>query len=273
MKTAFGLDPSGYSGSNSGFTRADLGSDGLLQVTVYENHVFRRTLRSSDPLEKHVESEKKVLKCCLGAGSVLVDIPIDLQGLPCPADAYFTWVLVKRPVDYAFDALAPLANLIGSPVARFQHMLRALREEAPDENLHEVLETYPAATLELLGLWCTGYGKQQARFTRGRWEGGPMARIANTLRMVADEGETLTGDEFDAAICAITGLVAPDKRLAGDELADKVREKIKARVAIQHHERISAIVPDNYVLMRSTPDTEIRIVRELMDDPEKILDR
>jgi hypothetical protein len=172
-------------------------------------------LQGKDPLEEVVASEKEVLKSCLGEGSVLVDIPIDLQGLPCPANACFTWELVKRPVDYAFDALAPLANWIGSPVARYQHMLRMLREEEPDENPNEVLETYPAATLKKLGLWCKEYGKQPIEFAQGRWEGAPMARIANELKIVADEGEKLTGDEFDAAICAITGVVAPDKQLAG----------------------------------------------------------
>ena len=64
---------------------------------------------------------------------MLVDTPVDLQGLPNPTNVYFAWELVKRPVDYAFDALAPLANLIGAPVARFQNLLSALREVGGSE--------------------------------------------------------------------------------------------------------------------------------------------
>jgi hypothetical protein len=48
-----------------------------------------------------------------------------------------------------------------------------------------------------------------------------------------------------------------------------VLEKIEAKVPNQHHDRISALVPDNYVLMWDAPDTEIRIVRESMDGLER----
>jgi hypothetical protein len=47
VKTAFGLDIAGYAGSNSGFARADLNGDGIVQVTVYQGHVFGNKLRES----------------------------------------------------------------------------------------------------------------------------------------------------------------------------------------------------------------------------------
>jgi hypothetical protein len=271
--TAFGLDPSGYSQSNSGFTRADLGGDGIIEVTVYERHVFSQTLRGPDPLEKVAEAEKKVLRACCGVGSVVVDVPIDLQGLPCPEDAYFTWELVKRPVDYAFDpSLAPLANYIGAPVARFRNLLSALREEDSGEAINNVLETYPAATLKLLELWAPKYGKHPVHFAKGRWGGGPMADIANSLRMVAGNGEMLTGDEFDAAICAVTGVVNQDKRLAGNKLSDEVFRRIQEKVSAQDRPQISTAVPDNYVLMRDPPGAQIRIVRKSVDGLEEMLE-
>lgn len=260
MTRAFGFDIAGYAGGNSGFAHADLVDD-VIQVTVYEGHVFARKLRGQDPQVTVADDEIQVLNTCREVGALIVDTPVKLQGLPNPANVYFTWELVKRPVDYAFDALSPLANLIGAPVARFQNLLSALREEAGSEEVNEVLETYPAATLKLLGLWQSGYGSQPMRFTNGRWEGGSLADIANNLGMVGEEGDDFNGDEFDAALCAITGVVAEDKLLRGHELADSVRRRIQARVPTQHHFRISACVPQNYVLMQSPPETEIRLVK------------
>ncbi len=264
-KTAFGLDIAGYAGGNSGFARADLGSDGIIRVTVYEGHVFGNRLRGSDPLGRVMEAERRLLRACCTIGDVLVDTPVALQGLPRPDDPHFTWQLVKRPVDYAFDALAPLANLIGAPVARFQNMLSALREEGSGEGFGCVFETYPAASLRLLELWSSGYGREPMRFARGRWEGGPLGGIANDLGMEGEEGDAFDGDDFDAALCAITGVVDEGRLLRGEELSREVYRRIQARVAPAHHAHISAVVPRNYVLLKTPPETEIRVVKKPFD--------
>jgi hypothetical protein len=271
IRTAFGLDIAGYAGGNSGFARADLNGDGIIQVTVYEGHVFGSKLRGSDPLGTVAETERQVLKTCCAIGDVLVDTPVDLQGLPCPANPYFTWELVRRPVDYAFDALAPLANLIGAPVARFQNMLSMLREEESGEDFDRVFETYPAASLELLGLWSSGYGKQSMRFTRGRWEGGPLGGIAHNLRLAGEEGDAFDGDDFDAALCAVTGVVDEDKLLRGEKLSQAVHRRIATKVASRHHAQILAIVPKNYVLMKKLPDRKVHIVKRPVSGPEDLL--
>jgi len=271
LKTAYGFDIAGYAGGNSGFARADLGDEGAIQITVYEGHVFGWRLRGAEPLGAVAEAEQRVLRACAMIGDVLVDTPVDLQGLPDPRNAYFTWELVKRPVDYAFDALAPLANLIGAPVARFQNMLSTLRAEEAGEGFDHVFETYPAKTLKLLGLWSSGYGNQPMRFTHGRWEGGPLACIANNLGVVGEEGDTVNGDEFDAAICALTGVVDESRLLRGQELSDLVHRTIQSRVAPQHHDRVSAGVPKNYVLMKTPPETEIRLVKKPINGLDDML--
>jgi hypothetical protein len=271
VKTAFGLDIAGYAGGNSGFARADIGSDRVIRVTVYDGHVFGSRLKGADPLGTVAEAEQQVLRACCKIGDVLVDTPVDLQGLPCPVNPFFTWELVKRPVDYAFDALAPLANLIGAPVARFQNMLSALREEKSSEGFDRVYETYPAASLKLLGLWSSGYGSQSMRFAGGRWEGGPLGGIANNLEMKGKEGDAFDGDDFDAALCAITGVVAEDAHLRGEGLSREVYRRIKARVAPRHHAWISASVPKNYILMKTPPEKEIRVVKKQVSGPEGTL--
>ncbi len=269
MRTAFGLDIAGYAGGNSGFARADLTDDGIITVTIYEGHVFGKKLKGTEPLGSVVEAERDLVEACRSVGAFFVDTPVDLQGLPNPPHAFFTWELVKRPVDYAFDALAPLANLIGAPVARFQNVLSTLLEDGHDGD-HGVFETYPAATLKLLDLWTSGYGREPVRFDDGRWEGGPMADIASSLGIVAEEGETMSGDEFDAAICAITGVVDREKLLEGSELSEEVFEKIQAKVGARHQDRIPTAVPDNYMLMSSDPEVKIHVVRRPMKGPEAV---
>jgi hypothetical protein len=37
VRTAFGLDIAGYAGGNSGFARVDLGDEGMIRVTVYDD--------------------------------------------------------------------------------------------------------------------------------------------------------------------------------------------------------------------------------------------
>lgn len=271
MRTAFGLDIAGYAGGNSGFARADLSGAGTITVTIYEGHAFGRKLKGPEPLGDVVEAERDLVRACRLVGAFVVDTPVYLQGLPSPPDAFFTWELVKRPVDYAFDALAPLANLIGAPVARFQSVLSVLPEDEHDGD-HGVFETYPAATLKLLGMWSSGYGKRSVRFLNGRWEGGPTADIASRLQIVAEEGEKMNGDEFDAAICAITGVIDQEKRLEGDDLSEEVVQRIKEKVMARYHDRISAAVPDNYVLMTSCPNTEVRMVRKLLSGPEDMME-
>jgi hypothetical protein len=184
LKTAFGFDIAGYAGGNSGFARADLGDEGVLEITVYEGHVFGWRLRGAEPLGAVAEAEKRVLRACAMIGDVLVDTPVDLQGLPGPRNAYFTWELVKCPVDFAFDALAPLANLIGAPVARFQNMLSTLRAEESGEGFDHVFETYPAKTLKLLGLWSSGYSpSRDARRRPGaRVPVRPLSRLHEAQR-------------------------------------------------------------------------------------------
>lgn len=268
LRTAFGLDIAGYAGGNSGFARADLGTDGVIRVTIYDGHVFGGRLKGSDPLGAVAEAEQQVLRACCDIGVLLVDTPVDLQGLPRAANPYFTWELTKRSVDYAFEALAPLANLIGAPVARFQNMLSALREMDFSEGFDRVFETYPAATLKLLGLWSSGYGSQPARFGRGRWQGGPLADIANSLGMGGEEGDAFDGDDFDAALCAITGVVDEDRLLRGEELSREVYRRIEAKVPPEHRAQISAVVPENYLLMKKPPRNEIRTVKKTFDGLE-----
>ena len=110
-----------------------------------------------------------------------------------------------------------------------------------------------------------------ARFAGDRWEGGQLACILNRLGVTAEDGETLDGDQFDAALCAVTGVVDEGRLLRGRELSDVVREKIRSRVPPQHYARIPTEVPENYVLMKRPPETEISLVKRSLSGSDDAL--
>ena len=158
MKHAFGLDFAGYSSGKTGFAHATQHAGGPIDITIYTDHVFARRLTGSTLLIDTVEDERELLRWCATQGPIMVDLPLDLEGLPAPVTAQYVWELVHRPVDYALNAMAPLANLIGAPVARFQYLLKGLPADWVDTHL---FETYPAMSLELTGLPGRGYKSTQ----------------------------------------------------------------------------------------------------------------
>ncbi len=133
MNTAFGLDIAGYSEGKSGFVQADRKDDNSIEITIFQGHAFSEKHDTRTSLEHIAEREKELLISCCKKGRLLVDIPIDLQGLPYPNNVRFIWELVKRPVDFAFDALPPLADRIGSPVARLAKIANCLKLTSEEE--------------------------------------------------------------------------------------------------------------------------------------------
>jgi hypothetical protein len=260
MRTAFGLDLAGYSSGRSGFARARY-DGGVIDVTVYRGTVFGRPLAGIAPLPEHAAEERALLHACCERGLVFVDIPIDLQGLPTPSDVRFPWQLVKRPVDFAFGALAPLADRIGAPVARFRHILAPLLTESADLLGRRLFETYPAATLELLNHPRRGY-----KGLRGR---EALATLGRDLRISHAEDETLSDDELDASICAITGVVDDQARLQGDDLDAEITRRMRDKMLTRETKGIPTAPPTGYVLQRVQPEATIRLtVRRLRHHAE-----
>lgn len=232
---------------------------GEVEATIYYGHPFSKKPGKGKPFAPVVEKEVELLAACLRNRPLYVDVPIDLQGLPSPGGEIYPWQLVKRPVDFAFDALPPLADRIGSVVARFANLLRSLPSEHPDPLGRRLYETYPAASLRLLGLPYEGYKEKKARvaFEDSQWVGnGPkgerLAYIANNLRMIASRGTELGHDEVDAVVCALTGVVEEGCLLRGNELAGAISGKVR-------DDRVDPTPPKAYVLIRQLPD-DLRIV-------------
>lgn len=254
MNTAFGLDLAGYSKGKSGFVQADRKDDNSIEITIFQRHAFSEKHDTRTSLEHIAEREKELIISCCKKGRLLVDIPIDLQGLPYPNNVRFIWELVKRPVDFAFDALPPLADRIGSPVARFQNLFSSIKDQFPLGK--QIFETYPAGSLKLLNLPFKKYKNQQTTFKNGRWNienGETLAKIANCLKLTSEEEITLNDDELDAIICAITGVVDEEYLLRGVELTKRMQD-LKGT---ENFGRICA--PAGYVLLKSLPNIKMNL--------------
>lgn len=255
---AFGLDLSGFSNNRTRLCKVVRKERGPILATLLP-WPCSLPLKLRSAAHRVIEQEAKQLKECLDLGRVAVDVPIDLQHLLEPRRAHQLWELTQRPVDRAFGGLPPLADKIGAPVARFRAMLTMLRHLAHD-NASELstgrglFETYPAASLQLLGIGSIRYKQQQAVFSGGSWQsmdGSGLAVLANELRFAAPEGTRLDDDDLDALICALTALL-PECCLPKDELMAWVLDRVGREIG-------AAPVPSGYVLLSKLPDAPVMI--------------
>jgi hypothetical protein len=271
MAVVFGLDLAGYSSGKTGLARAVRRTDGTIRVTVYRDHAFSRKLAGNDPsFIEVVHQERELLRRCLASGALYVDVPIDLQGLPSVADPDYAWQLTKRPVDYAIGGLPALASLIGAPTARFLNVLQGI--DAPENLLGSVLfETYPAASLDQMGLPSKGYKGQTIKVSGAevtmlhcpRTKEPILDRIARGLELRSETEIVLSDDDVDAIICALTGVLDKDRRLQGHALMKKLeitlREKLDGDHTLKKKMDQLLTLPQGYVLLESRPDTPVRV--------------
>ncbi len=269
---AFGLDLGGYSAGGSVLVFATRRTPTEVHATVYKGHTFSKKPGRGRPLAPIAEKEVELLAACLRRAPLYADVPIDLQGLPCPGGEVYAWQLVKRPVDFAFGALPPLADRIGSVVARFQNILRLLSQDHLDPLGDRLFETYPAGSLRLLELPHEGYkdDKDRITFEGDTWHGsGPkgrvLTRIANGLGISGTHGEMLSHDDLDAVLCALTGVVDRSCLLQGKELGTAIGERVDDH-------RVDPTPPEAYALIERLPEEPTIVVssKTVREDTEML---
>ncbi len=236
---AFGLDLAGYSTGRSALSVIEpLGA--TARAIILRRSPFSTARHGCEDAEGIIPLEAEALKTCLKFGPVAVDVPIDLEGLPAPPDVQFLWQLTKRTVDEAFEALPPLADRLGAPVARFRATLTAAH--LWDTLGTDLFETYPSATLDHFGVSTSGY--------KGRNKRNEQLGISKALRLTSCPDE----DALDAIICAMAAL--PNNRLGSQELLEIVQRKNP----FAQYTRKGATVPQGYILARTIPFQAIEVV-------------
>ncbi|MEQ8405529.1 MAG: DUF429 domain-containing protein [Oceanicaulis sp.] len=243
MAIGFGLDIAGYSGGKSSLAMVNIES---AQATILKDHSFLRKVKGEATASVPLGADVETLTRCLKIGPVAIDVPIDLQGLPVTPTSRFVWGMTARPVDRFFGGLAPLADKIGAPVARIANTLRA--GNLSSRVGEDLLETYPAACLQLLSLEYSGYKGTSASWAEGTWfSSKPVsAKLLNDLRIVAEGPIELTDDDIDAILCAIVAAAPDASKLYGSELADR----IASGLCLPHGE---APEPAGYQLLKTLP--------------------
>jgi hypothetical protein len=204
----FGLDLSGYTTNKTSL--AAIIPDGEAAEAVLLRKSAFAIPRTTDMLvQDAVEAEARDIKRCLDIGPLAVDIPIDLQHLLAPDGAVAIWELTRRPVDKKFGAMAPLADRIGAPVARFSAIMRKA-------NLYgrlgeDLFETYPAEILRRLEF----AGNYKLRDSRKEQE----RRLAceALCRFLVFDRALYDDDDLDAIICALAAVAPDDSRVTAAE--------------------------------------------------------
>jgi hypothetical protein len=235
-----------------------------IEVTILEHHPFAVNQTGRAMLAPALAADQEAVECCLKHGNLIVDVPIDLQGLPDATGGRFVWELTKRPVDMAFDALPPLADRIGATVARFRRVLQDIDGDASTLG-QRVWESYPAASLTLLGLPTRGYKGTTAFNDVSRWRAdgkdAPLADVLTSLGWSSSPGVQINDDEFDAILCALTGIVNADGRLEGADLENEILDRLSERGGECQSRDFPATPPRGYVLLRHLPSLPVVVTR------------
>ena len=286
-RVAYGLDLAGYSqGKKSALVRVEWPGKGPVKAKVLAGHPFAQALKGKCKLDPKREQEG--IARILEEGNLCVDVPIDLQGLMgldaperrgcLPRFVSHTkeqdgrldrsvWQLTKRPVDYAFGGLAPLASFIGHLVVRFRTILAA---DQRDQLGLGLWETYPGAVLHKM--WklqeeCPeeyrkknkiNYKKDEVTHDGAEWKGNGLAWIANTLGIkpvcpAEFAQEPLSDDELDAVLCALPGVAPSCESLRCSELDSEIARRLPERLPSEEKSEASQMTvtaPTGYVLLR-----------------------
>jgi hypothetical protein len=207
----FGIDLAGYTTGKTSFAAARWQGESV-EATLFSNSVFSANVRhqTAEPIAPALAEEVQTLRRCFAVGPVAIDVPIDLQELLTPQRASRIWELTLRPIDQVLGAMRPLADRIGSPVARFRAIMRA---GAFDDLLGQSLfETYPAGTWLLNDVVSKGY--------KGKNGGTACADLCARLNITP----ALSNDDaIDAVIVAVTAAADADHLASEAEFAERLR--------------------------------------------------
>lgn len=261
-KVVWGIDIAGRTGNN-GVAKGEF-EGSTLEITIYTNNGF--TVKKGRDYDYAEDIFTKILR----SNSILViDTALDLQKLGNWKELFEkikeNWEEVKRPIDYAYKGLTPLADLFGAGVVRTHRFLSSFDKNWQNNLLGtSVYETYPAAILRELSeksnleVFPTGYKGKVAVLGENSWQGEPeennLARSLNSLGFKADFRTTLNDDEFDAALCVWVYFQEFYNR---EKLSDRVIQRIK-RLGETKVDDLRA--PKGYLLPeRLIPNVEIII--------------
>jgi hypothetical protein len=105
------------------------------------------------------------------------------------------------------------------------------------------------------------YKGKTAKWTDRQWIGdGGLADILRTLKVEADKDVVVNDDHFDAAVCAITGVLPDEYLLQGPALEAEIRRRLEQIVGPHDAKALVTAGPTGYVLIRKKlPELRFRL--------------
>jgi hypothetical protein len=200
----FGLDLSGFS-TNRTSLAAVVTHGEAAEAVLLRKSAFCGARDTNLLLREIVKAEAQDLRRCLDVGPVAVDIPIDLQNLLVPERAEVIWELTRRPIDKKLNAMPPLADRIGSPVARFAAIMR--EGNFANRLGKDLFETYPSENLRRLRSAATDFERRASRRDARQ----------DFCRALAIEVSQANEDDLDAVLCALAAVAPEDSLVTEDE--------------------------------------------------------
>lgn len=235
----YGIDLSGSSTKKTAVVMATTDGGCHVTLTIIRDHPLKKT--------DEKESKKYFKEILRDSSKVYIDAPMDVQGLPYIRNIFhscgYTWQFTKRPVDQAYNGLPPFADKIGAIVTRLMYYLydenqdHAVPIYRGFEKYKNLYETYPAGTLRQLGIY-QNYKNGRVILDSNGWHPEDaenhhvaLCGLANALFRNAGTRDTLkiTEDEFDAMICAVTGLLDDGSKLTGNALQQEIHNRLRKK--------------------------------------------
>ncbi len=240
----FGIDLAGYTTGKTCVAAIEVNGSVAEATLLRCSHLAAKRhtdLQAAEVIRDDIEC----LRRCLALGRVAVDIPIDLQDLPNHSRFSTIWAMTLRPIDKKLHAMAPLADRIGAPVARF----RAIMEVGHFGNAlgDSLFETYPAGTLKLLKIKGDKY-KSKGKHDKNARDAACIS-LCNKLKLQSHKENIKNDDDIDAIICAVAA-VAPAQNICEESDLDlRVGE-----------------LPRGYRILKNWPFEAVRVMREAKFD-------
>src|SRR4051812_16752576 len=115
MPVAYGIDLGGYSTGTSRVLRATATDSRGRVIAELLDSVWSRSANGSCPMTTSREQIHEEMRVWDNSASIVVDVPIDLKGLPHVFGhvPVYHWQLTQRAIDYVLSGLPPLADRIG----------------------------------------------------------------------------------------------------------------------------------------------------------------
>jgi hypothetical protein len=199
----FGIDLAGYTTGKTCVAAIEANGSVAEATLLRGSHLTAKRstdLQAIDVIRDDIEC----LRRCLALGPVAVDIPVDLQDLSNHSKFSTIWAMTLRPVGRKLHAMAPLADRIGAPVARFKAIMEVGHFE--DALGASLFETYPAGTLKLLKFKGDKY-KSKSKHDKNARDAACIA-LCDELKLQSHNENIKNDDDIDAIICAVAA-VAP----------------------------------------------------------------